>query len=275
MSSAAPSPLASFLDYGVKKTLNKAWVHLLAALPLARSEPVVTSRYGVRMRANWRDRTFQYCHYATYGRALSDYLAAQDGPFTFVDIGANQGLYSLLAARNRSCVSAVAFEPVAATFALLQDNIALNGAAAKIRPVNAAVSLASGMARIATDDTHSGVASLRADVRSGGEEIRILGISGVDTLLEGKEALIVKIDVEGHEDAVIEALIGSVHRERVGAIFYEVDARWTDAAAIEARLRDVGFARFTRHGIGRHYDILATRQRPVAVIPEGSAAVFG
>lgn len=258
MSVAAASPLASFLDYGVKKTLHKAWVHLLTALPLARTEPVVTSRYGVRMRANWRDRTFQYCRYATYGRALSGYIAAQNRPFAFVDIGANQGLYSLLAARNRHCVAAVAFEPVAATFALLRDNIALNAAGATIRPVHAAVSLQSGMARIATDDAHSGVASLR-ETTDGGEEIRILGIAGVDTLLEGDVPLIVKIDVEGHEETVVEALMASAHGDRIAAIFYEVDARWTDADAIEARLRGGGFARFTRHGIGRHYDMLASR----------------
>ncbi|MBK6413858.1 FkbM family methyltransferase [Sphingopyxis sp.] len=259
MSAAAPSPLASFFVYGVKKTLHKAWVHLLTALPLARSDPVVTSRYGVRMRANWRDRTFQYCRYATYGRALSDYIAVQDRPFTFVDIGANQGLYSLLAARNRHCVSAVAFEPVAATFALLRDNIALNGAGTKIRPVHAAVSLQSGMARIATDDAHSGIASLRGTATSGGEEIRILGISGVDTLLEGATPLIVKIDVEGHEEAVAQALMASAHRDRIAAIFYEVDARWTDATKIEAQLRPAGFVRFTRYGIGGHYDVLASR----------------
>jgi len=259
MSAAVPSPLASFLDYGVKKTLHKAWVHLLTALPLSRSEPVVTSRYGVRMRANWSDRTFQYCRYATYGHALSGYLAAQDRPFTFIDIGANQGLYSLLAARNRHCTAAIAFEPVAATFGLLRDNIALNGAAAKVRPVQAAVSLYSGMAKIATDATHSGTASLRDAVSAGGEEIRILGIAGVDALLAGTDPLIVKIDVEGHEETVIEALIASEHRNRLTALFYEVDRRWTDAAAIERRLRAAGFTRFTRYGIGRHYDVLACR----------------
>lgn len=259
MSVAEPSPLASFFDYGVKKTLHKAWVHLLTALPLARSAPVVTSRYGVRMRANWRDRTFQYCRYATYGRALSGYIAAQDQPFTFVDIGSNQGLYSLLAAQNRHCVSAVAFEPVTSTFALLRDNIALNGVAAKIRPVHAAVSLHSGMARMVTDKAHSGVASLRGAPPSGGEEVRILGIAGVDTLLDGAERLIVKVDVEGHEAAVIDALMESRHRDRIAAIFYEIDARWSDAAKIEAQLRAAGFSRFTRYGIGRHYDVLASR----------------
>jgi len=257
-----PSPLAAFLDYGVRKTLHKAWVRTRAALPRSHADGVVTSRYGVKMRANWGDRTFQYCQAATYGRDLSDYLAAQDRRFAFVDIGANQGLYSLLAAHNPHCAAAFAFEPVAATFALLVDNIALNGLTGRIKPVHAAVSLHSGMASIATDSAHSGTASLRdaaPESSEAGEEISILGIAGVDALLEGDEPLIVKIDVEGHEEIVVEALAASRHRGRIAAIFYEVDTRWTDAAAIEARLRAAGFTRFDRFGFGRHYDMLARR----------------
>src|SRR3546814_14598384 len=113
------------------------------------SSDVCSSDLGVKLRANWRDRTFQYCRAATYGRDLSGFLAAQDSPFAFVDIGANQGLYSLLAARNPQCARVIAFEPVAATFALLRDNIALNGLEAKIQPVHAAVSPQSGIAPIA------------------------------------------------------------------------------------------------------------------------------
>lgn len=257
----APSRLGAFLDYGVKKTLHKWAVRSITALPLSRTEPVVMSRYGVRMRANWQDRTFQYCRYATYGRVLSDFLAAQDAPFVFVDIGANQGLYSLLAAQNPHCAAAVAFEPVAATFALLRDNIALNGGEATIQAVNAAVSLQSGTASIATDAAHSGTASLR-DSGGGGagaEQIAILGIADVDALLAGTLPLVIKIDVEGHEETVVEALAASTHLPRIAAIFYEIDSRWTDAAAIEARLRPAGFTRFTRFGFGRHYDVLAQR----------------
>ena len=84
-----------------------------------------------------------------------------------------------------------------------------------------------------------------------------LGMAGVDTLLEGTAPLIVKIDVEGHEETVIEALMASAHRARIAAIFYEIDERWVDAPAIEARLRAACFARFIRFGVGRHYDILA------------------
>ncbi|MBA3940208.1 MAG: FkbM family methyltransferase [Sphingopyxis sp.] len=257
----APSPLAAFLDYGVKKTLHKWLVRARYALSAGDDGDVVTSRYGIRMRANPADRTFQYCRHATYGHVLSDFLAGQDHPFVFVDIGANQGLYSLLAARNPNCAAAIAFEPVSRTFELLQDNIALNGVKQKVRPVRAAVSLHSGRATIAADARHSGTASLRSDgtADAAGEEISILGIAGVDALIEASLPLIVKIDVEGHEETVVEALAQSAHLPRIAAVFYEVDARWTDAARIEATLRAAGFTRFDRFGFGRHYDLLAQR----------------
>lgn len=257
----APSLLAAFLDYGVKKTLHKWLVRARCSLFAAEEGAVVTSRYGVRMRANPDDRTFQYCRYATYGHVLSDFLAAQDRPFAFVDIGANQGLYSLLAAQNGHCTRAIAFEPVSRTFALLRDNIALNGLKQTIQPVRAAVSIQSGMATIAADARHSGTASLRggAPADAAGEDISILGIAGVDALIEGSVPLIVKIDVEGHEETVVEALAQSAHLPRIAAIFYEIDARWTDAAKIEKMLRAAGFTRFDRFGFGRHYDMLAQR----------------
>ena len=258
----APSPLAAFLDYGVKKTLHKWSARLASSFQQSDEKGVVTSRYGVKMRANWPDRTFQYCRYATYGRVLSDYLARQDIPFTFADIGANQGLYSLLAAQNPHCASAIAFEPVTATFALLSDNIALNGLSEKIQPIHAAVSLQAGTATIATDAAHSGTASLRDSSEAGAagsEEIRILGIAEVDNMLTGTLPLVIKIDVEGHEETVVEALVASAHLGRIAAIFYEIDSRWTDAAAIEAHLRAAGFTRFARFGFGRHYDVLAER----------------
>src|SRR3546814_17369148 len=112
------------------------------------SSDVCSSDLGVKLRANWRDRTFQYCRAATYGRDLSGFLAAQDSPFAFVDIGANKGLYSLLAARNPQCARVIAFEPGAATFALLRDNISLNGLEATFHPGLAPASLQTGLVPI-------------------------------------------------------------------------------------------------------------------------------
>ena len=220
--------------------------------------------YGVALTHNFRDKTYRYCRYGTYGRRLADYLAHQDTPFGFVDVGANQGLFSLLAARNPACRAITAFEPVPKTFSYLRANIALNGADRFIRPVNAAIGARSGICDIAVKPGHSGVASLaRCEMFEHGATQQISLMDGVSAAGEMPQhlPLIVKIDVEGHEQIVIEQLLASPAAPRIVAIFYEMDERWADADAVRATLERAGFERFTRYGIGRHGDILAERSR--------------
>jgi FkbM family methyltransferase len=222
----------------------------------------VRTRYGVLMRANWRDATFRMCQDGSYGTALSDLLAQRKNIFLFLDIGANQGLYSLLAARNPNCQQAFAFEPVSQTYNLLCDNIAANGLTASVTPIHAAVSDADGTAEIHLHIAHSGAASLSTRTllqESNVETIRTIDIFSIDDLIGDDGEILVKIDVEGHEDVVIGQLMASRHRARMAAIFYEVDERWSNPAALEAALRAAGFATFIRHGSGTHYDMLALR----------------
>jgi len=58
----------------------------------------VKSFYGPLMFENWRDVTFRFCIRGSYGTVFSDYLKNYTKPFCFIDIGANQGLYSLIGA---------------------------------------------------------------------------------------------------------------------------------------------------------------------------------
>ena len=71
--------------------------------------------------------------------------------------------------------------------------------------------------------------------------------------------IIVKIDVEGHEEVVIDELIKSSFFHNVSAIFYEVDKAWTRKSELKAILEDHAFNYFTQYGRGKHYDILACR----------------
>lgn len=233
----------------------------------------VRTRYGVLMRANWQDATFRMCYNGSYGAPLSDLIAQRRDDFLFLDIGANQGLYSLLAARNPNCRQAYAFEPVAQTHRLLLDNIAANGCQALVTPVPAAVSGSTGAATITLRTAHSGAASLEnTSLTQGGtvETIRTLDISAVDALLRPDGAILVKIDVEGHEAVVIDQLMKSRHLPRIAAIFYEVDEAWSDPGALEAALRRGGFSRFIPHGTGPHHDVLALRDAAGASGPEAA-----
>jgi FkbM family methyltransferase len=221
------------------------------------------SRYGVLLRTNWLDRTFIYCHFAVYGHSLSDYLKSFDKPFVFLDIGANQGLYSLIAGKNPHCAGAIALEPVPNTFDRLTENINANGLQGKIKAVQAALSSKEGTATIAFNAAHSGLASLRDD-DSGGLEIKTINMAAFDNLLGNPAMLVVKVDVEGHEAAVMAELVKSRFLSRIDSVFYEVDAKWSDADTLRKILESGGFRHFTIIGRGKHYDVLATRDSMAA-----------
>ncbi len=254
--------LGAFWRYGVVKTLRKWKAAALSPLMAARGDDAVRSAYGVLMVPNWQDTTFRYCIFGTYGRDLADLLLGQREDFVFVDIGANQGLYSLVAALNPRCRRVIAFEPVPTTHARLAANVALNGGAAKTALHLLAIADSAGEVTINVAPDHTGTATLAGrEGASGAGSVTIETIDAplLDPLLAGELPMFVKIDVEGLEAVVIAELAKTPSFERVEAIFYEVDDRWASAGEIEALLRAAGFTRFAKYGRGHHYDVLASR----------------
>lgn len=260
--------VADFWRYGVVKTWRKAVAAALSPVYAGLNRPqdgapgVFQTRYGVRMTGNWQDRTFRYCMFATYGHDLADILKSHGQDYQFVDIGANQGLYSLVAGLNPRCRRIVAFEPVPATFALLQANIAANGLEARASLQKLAIAAQAGQAQIKVSNVHSGTASL-ADQSSyhASETITIQTINApmVDEILASEWPSIVKVDVEGLEHEVIAELARSRSFAAMIGLFYEIDERWSDPRAIETLLREAGFTGFRKFGRGHHYDVYATR----------------
>lgn len=258
------SPLASltaFWRYGVVKTLRK-WRAAALSPFMARREGPVRSAYGVLMVPNWQDTTFRYCVFGTYGRDLADLLLGKAEDFVFVDIGANQGLYSLIAAQNPACRQIIAFEPVPQTHARLAANVALNGGAERTVLHPLAIADSVGEVAISVAEGHTGTATLagrEGRTGGGGVVIRTIDAPLVDPLLAGDLPIFVKIDVEGLEAVVVTELAKTAAMARIAHIFYEVDDRWASAGEIEAHLRAAGFTRFAKYGRGHHYDVLASR----------------
>lgn len=268
---SAGAAARNYLEFGVKKSVLKvaarslsavrrSWADWRPKLGLGPSKAFERSRYGVNLRANWKDRTFQYCLYGTYGRELSDLVSLQRRPFIFLDIGANQGLFSLIAAKNPACAAVLAFEPVSRTFDLLRENIEENGLAARITAIRAAISNEAGQGEIAISHAHSGSASLRGSAEDmPSEPVQLLSYVELDSIPLPDQPIVAKVDVEGHELVVITELMRSRHFSRVKAIFYEIDERWVDPGAVRSMLEQQGFDRFTKFGVGWHYDMLAER----------------
>lgn len=248
-----------------KKVSQMAYLVKVAALT-PRSTKAVRSRYGVMLAPNFKDATFRACCAGGYGRFYWEHVAQRREEFIYLDIGANQGLYSLCASKNENCVAVYAFEPVQKTFDLLSRNVALNGADAKCRLVRKAVSNEAGTARITTTSGHSGTASM-AQASKDGDDVAVEEIESIDgqglneaVADSGSARLVVKIDVEGFEKLVILGLIDSGLMPRVDEIFYEVDERWVDPAELQSLLQNSGFTEFSKVGSNpTHYDVLTTK----------------
>jgi hypothetical protein len=68
----------------------------------------------------------------------------------------------------------------------------------------------------------------------------------------------VKIDVEGHEEAVVTELLKCSFADQIREIFYEVDVRWVNPQVLQSLLQAAGF-QSVKIGSQKHYDVLATR----------------
>jgi FkbM family methyltransferase len=265
--------MRNWIEFALLKTVRKIFAVAVSRvvclwLPVQQRTGIrvvpdyVRSRYGVLLKGNWRDRTFQYCLFGTYGGRLARLLRKQERPFIFLDIGANQGLYSLIAAGNRACRQVIALEPAASTHGLLTANIAANPGADKVTAIKAGLSEQRGAAFLSLASGHSGMASLRPGYTAKAavqEEVELIDMAQLDEMLAADLPVIVKVDVEGHEEAVMRSLAQSRHIQRMSAVFYEVDCNWSDEASLKTILGLAGFKGFTRYGRGAHFDVLATQ----------------
>lgn len=116
--------------------------------------------YGVYMKQNWTDATFRFAIMGRYGFTLADLLKNRKKDFIFFDVGANYGLYSLLAAQNKYCKKIYAFEPNEIIFDIFLQNIEANRANHKIKPLKLAISNFTGEQELSFTEGHSGRANL-------------------------------------------------------------------------------------------------------------------
>lgn len=132
-----------------------------------------------------------------------DYLRPGD---TFIDVGANVGTYSLLAASTRD-VDVFAFEPSTIAFRRLQENVVLNGLEHRVRTAPVAVGGQPGLVTLSTgrDAMNRVLASHENDP---GEAVPMVTI---DSFLQHQDihpVRLMKVDVEGFEENVLKGALG-------------------------------------------------------------------
>lgn len=225
----------------------------------------VKSTYGIYLKANYDDVTFKLCVLGCYGDFYFKRLNSINQEFVFIDIGANQGLFSIIASKNSKNVKCYSFEPVPNTFSFLKENIRFNHSENKCFPINKAISNRVGENKIFITKNHSGAATLASQNVLYGNSDFSLEIASIDAGEINKIVnaenypIYVKIDVEGFEKTVIEELIKCNFFENIQEIFFEVDSKWVYVETIKGILSKQGFKLFKKIGTGNHFDILASK----------------
>lgn len=242
---------------------------LLSLIP---SIPYRNSRtaYGVRMCNNVKDSTYWFALTGAYGKFLENQIRGESDNFVFLDIGANQGLFSLIASENPLCSKVFAFEPNPYVFSLLVENINLNRA--KVDPICAAIT--SGPARMLSmmwPPGHSGMGSIDRHVAtsdtSSWKQVCIAGVNHliIDSLpIFDDDVLLVKIDVEGHEALVLGELFASRLGPKISTILLEVSENSggiEHVQLLQSLLSREGFQLTKKDGTARHFDAVFKRPR--------------
>lgn len=119
----------------------------------------------------------------------------------FFDVGANIGLYSVIGCAKSDQLVAYAFEPVLENQRLLERNVAAHGLDGRIFLQPVAVSDKQGKANVHM--YQSGTHSLEFHADRPTREVETVTLDGFAEQL-GRGPDILKIDVEGHERAVLE-----------------------------------------------------------------------
>ena len=177
----------------------------------------------------------------------------------FADIGANVGSYSVLAG-GVAGAKVVAVEPLPATFAKLQRNIAFNNMTDRISAHCLGISSEVGTLKFVSSlDTMNRVALHDEDVPT----VEV-AVTTLDLLFADTKPTFIKIDVEGHEKWVIEGGASIFSSAELKAIIIETNesgAKFgvTDAELM-AKIKSYGF---TPHG----YDALS---RTILPLPAGA-----
>ena len=174
---------------------------------------------------------------------------------TAIDVGANWGYFTLIAAAACGSAGAVtALEPDPRHVAMLTGNIARNRLA-NVRALHAAASAAEGTVTLVgydDEEANRGVSRVTADGEATGTgrhfEVRAVTVDG---LTGGLPAIdLVKIDVEGAEDLVLQGMQAGLAAQRYRAILLELHPallrnRGVDPDACVGRLLGAGYRGWT------------------------------
>jgi len=222
------------------------------------------SNYGVWLAIRPNDITYNLCLDASYRNNLEKILDNISEDTIFVDIGANIGVFSLVAELNPKVVAIHSFEPDSESFNYLLKNIG-KSKSNRIFPHNYAVGNNTGEARLTKNIGHSGISRIDNNLTGSTgtySSITMVNHKYLNSIFNPTaERYFVKIDVEGYEYEVLKALETANFFSSISEFFIEFDEEHGRVEQVEAFLRKNKFTESGRWGSSIwHWDALWVRQ---------------
>lgn len=223
------------------------WVSLALSSRLTPTRQIAIPYVGDAI-LNWPSESTSVMICARYGlgefadMAFLLHLLRKDD--LFCDVGANAGVYTVLAGRAIGC-SVVAAEPVPSVFNLLMQNVYANSIADKVDARN--IGVGSQIARLRFT---SNLWSYNHVVE--GEEENTISVDSypLDQILDGRVPLAIKVDVEGFEGQVIAGACETLIDQELQAVVIEM---WSDHLARYNDTVDQVLEAFSNAGLSGPY----------------------
>jgi FkbM family methyltransferase len=184
---------------------------------------------------------------------------------TFLDVGANTGIYTLTACSVNPRVRVTAIEAVPSVANRLRMNIDANGWHDRCRIVSAAASDADGLIELAVPRRELPTTSRLASLSSAPDmDTTSVPAITIDRVMSGHPAVdLVKIDVEGAEDKVLAGMTSALEHDRpiifTEALTFESDHLPRVTQLLSAA--DYRFWRLSRDGVREQPEIVADPTR--------------
>ncbi|MBE9158410.1 FkbM family methyltransferase [Nodosilinea sp. LEGE 06152] len=194
---------------------------------------VVTSVYGPKLSARFKDSTFWLM--ARYGNeGCYDHLQDLGANDVFIDIGANIGLFTILA--SSQCSMVISIEASSREFSELIRNISLNKCT-NVVPILGAAGSKLSLSKIHVQEiSHSGGNSILLDSISQNIcQTQTVQMVTVDHLVNSykeyynlmdnnlNNSFVIKIDVEGFEPQVLLGMKAALISGKVRKVIVEID----------------------------------------------------
>jgi FkbM family methyltransferase len=179
----------------------------------------------------------------------------------FVDVGANVGVYTVLAA-GAVGARVVSIEPVPQTFNKLCANLRVNNIVDKVAPHNIGLGRTQATLRFTADqDTTNHVIE---DEAWSGPSIQV-PVLALDTVLNGSSPVLIKIDVEGWESEVLAGASATLRSPSLLGLIVEMNGDDTAMNANESAVHECllhnGFRPYSYNPLTRTVTLLPSKSQ--------------